>query len=80
MTEKPPVWADWLLTLWVLSVGVFYFGGYFLPAAIGQYTAAASAIYALMLLVSAGFLALRYLRRTDTTNKIRQTEAPKNRK
>ncbi len=64
MTEKPPVWADWLLTVWVLTVGVFYFGGYFLPSAIGRYTASASALYALMLLVSAGFGALQYLSKT----------------
>ena len=61
MTEKPPVWADWLLTVWVLVVGVFYFGGYFLPGAIGRYTAAASAFYALMLLVAAGAAAMQYL-------------------
>ena len=61
MTEKPPVWADWLLTLWVVAVGVFYFGGTFLPEQIGRYTAAASAIYALLLLVSVGAMALRYL-------------------
>ncbi len=61
MTEKPPAWADWLLTLWVLAVGVFYFGGYFLPGVIGRYTASASAFYALMLLVSAGFGAFQYL-------------------
>lgn len=61
MTEKPPVWADWLLTVWVLAVGVFYFGGTFLPEQIGRYTAAASAIYALVLLVSVGTMAFRYL-------------------
>ncbi len=61
MTEKPPVWADWLLTVWVITVGVFYFGGTFLPEQVGRYTAAASAIYALLLLVSVGMRALRYL-------------------
>ena len=61
MTEKPPTWADWLLALWVLAVGVFYFGGYFLPGMIGRYTVSASALYALMLLISAGFGAFRYL-------------------
>ncbi len=59
MTE-PPAWADWLLALWVLAVGVFYFGGYFLPGLIGRYTVSASALYALMLLISAGFGAWRY--------------------
>ena len=31
MTEKPPLWADLLLTLWVLVVAVFFFGVYFVP-------------------------------------------------
>ena len=61
MPEKPSVWADWLLVFWVAAVGVFYFGGTFFPNEIGRYTASASAIYAVMLLVSAGTLALRYL-------------------
>jgi len=64
MSEKPPVWADWLLALWVLVVGVFYFGGYFLPSTIGRYTISASALYALMLLVSAGYGAFQYLSKT----------------
>ena len=61
MSDKPPVWADWLLTVWVITVGVFFFGGTFLPEQIGRYTSAASAIYALLLLVSVGAMALRYL-------------------
>jgi len=65
MTEKPPLWADSLLTLWVLVVAVFYFGGYFLPAQIGIYTQAGAAFYALMLLVSAGTLAWNYLHRAE---------------
>ncbi len=65
MTEKPPFWADILLTLWVLVVAVFFFGGYFLPASIGVYTQAGSALYALMLLVSVGTLAWKYLHRDD---------------
>ena len=68
MTERPPLWADGLLTLWVLVVAVFYFGGYFLPAQIGVYTQAGAAFYALMLLVSAGTLAWNYLHRADTSN------------
>jgi len=63
MTEKPPLWADLLLTLWVISVAVFFFGGYFLPGQIGVYTQAGSACYALMLLVSVGTLAWNYLHR-----------------
>lgn len=61
MTEKPPVWADWLLVVWVAAVGVFYFGGTFLPDQIGRYTVSASAIYALLLLVSVATMAFRYL-------------------
>ena len=68
-TEKPPPWADWLLTLWVVAVGVFYFGGYFLPGLIGRYTVPASALYALMLLISAGCGAFRYLSKPKSTNK-----------
>ena len=63
MTEKPPFWADVLLTLWVIIVAVFFFGGYFLPAQIGSYTQAGSALYALMLLVAVGMLAWKFLRR-----------------
>ena len=72
MTEKPPVWADWLLTIWVIAVGVFYFGGTFLPGQIGRYTAAAAAIYALLLLVSVGAWALRYLSRSKENPEIRK--------
>ena len=68
MTEKPPTWADWLLTVWVLAVGVFYFGGYFLPDLIGRYTASASALYALMLLICAAFGAFRYLSKSKNRN------------
>ena len=61
MTEKPPVWADWLLVFWIVAVAVFYFGGVLLPDQIGRYTAAASVLYALLLLVSVGAMAFRYL-------------------
>jgi len=73
MTEKSPLWADLLLTFWVIVVGVFFFGGYFLPAQIGVYTQAGAGFYALMLLVSAGTLAWNYLHRTDAP----KTEARK---
>ena len=63
MIEKPPLWADLLLTLWVIVVAVFFFGGYFLPAQIGVYTQAGAAFYALMLLVSVCTLAWNYLHR-----------------
>lgn len=65
MTGRPPIWADALLTLWVLVVAVFYFGGYFLPAQIGVYTQAGAAFYALMLLIAAGTLAWNYLHRAE---------------
>ena len=68
MTDKLPPWADWLLTVWIVAVGVFYFGGYFFPVLIGRYTAAASALYALMLLAAVGALAVRFLRRETPKN------------
>ncbi len=70
MNEKPPLWADLLLTAWVLAVALFFFGGYALPAQIGVYTSAGAGLYTLMLLVSVGTLALRYLNRSP--------EEPKN--
>lgn len=66
MTEKPPLWADLLLTLWVLVVAVIYFGGYLLPAQIGVYTPFGAVFYALMLLISIGTLAWNYLHRNET--------------
>lgn len=75
MTEKPPLWADLLLTLWVLVVAVFYFGGYFLPARIGVYTQSGSAFYALMLLASAGTLAWNYLHRADAKSEDAESAA-----
>ena len=63
MTGKPPLWVDLLLTLWVIAIAVFYFGGYFLPAQIGVYTQVGAGIYALMLLISVGTLAWNYLHR-----------------
>ncbi len=65
MIGKPPLWADLLLTFWVIVVAVFYFGGYFLPAQIGVYTQIGAGVYALMLLVSVGMLAWNYLHRPE---------------
>ena len=62
MTDKPPVWADLLLTVWVLVVAVIFFGVYADPH-IGLWTDTASAFYVLMVLVSAVALAVRYLGR-----------------
>lgn len=63
MTGKPPLWADLLLIVWTLTVGVFYFGGYFFPMQIGVYTQSGAALYALVLLISVGTLAWNYLHR-----------------
>lgn len=62
MQDKLPIWADLLLAAWVVVVGFVYYGGYFAPA-IGAFTANASVIYALMLLISVLAIANRYLRR-----------------
>jgi hypothetical protein len=67
MTEKPPVWADLLLTIWIAVVGVIYFGAYFVPEAIGPWTGPASRFYALMLLVAAAVCALRLLARPPSS-------------
>lgn len=75
MTEKPPVWADLLLTLWVVVVALFYFGGYFLPSEIGAYTDRGAKVYALMALVSGGILAARFLGRKDEKRKDEEGQA-----
>ena len=41
MTEKPPLWADLLLTLWVLVVAVIFFGVYFVPPSASRRTRSA---------------------------------------
>ena len=69
MNEKPPAWADILLTVWVLAVALFFFGGFVLPAQIGIYTSAGAGLYALLLLASVGTLALRYLNRSPEKDK-----------
>ncbi len=63
MNEKPAGWADALLTLWVVVVGVIYFGGLFVPA-IGALTGNFAAFYALLVLVSALALAQKFLHPT----------------
>jgi hypothetical protein len=60
-SEKPPLWADLLLTLWVIVVGLLYCGGYFFPA-VGSWTPSGGMFFALMVVVSVLVLALRYLR------------------
>lgn len=66
MSEKPPFWTDCFLILWVIVVGVTYFGGYFVPA-IGALTGNFAAFYAGMVLVSAIVLARRFLQRSTGT-------------
>ena len=63
MTDKPPAWADLLLTIWVLVVAVIFFGVDASPR-IGLWTDTAAAFYVLMVLASAVRLAVTYLRRT----------------
>ncbi len=75
---RPPLWSDLLLTVWVIVVGVVYFGGYFVPT-IGALTPNVSVVYALMVLVSALMLTMRYLRRGGADKKNGNTRT-KNRK
>jgi hypothetical protein len=63
MSPKPPRWTDVLLTIWIVVVGLIYFGGYFVPA-FGVLTGAGAAFYALMVLISALVIARRYLHRS----------------
>ena len=64
MTEKPPLWADLLLTIWVGVVAVIFFG-VFIDPRIGLWTDTASAVYVALVLVAAVVLAVKYLRRHD---------------
>lgn len=80
MNQKPPLWADILLTVWVAAVALFFFGGYALPAQIGVYTSAGAGIYALMLLASVATLALRFLNRSPEAQKPEQDKRTKIRK
>lgn len=61
MTDKPPLWADVLMTLWIFVVGLIYFGGYFRINSVGAWTERASLFYALMLLLSVSITAWRHL-------------------
>lgn len=64
-TEK---WADWLLCVWIGVVGVCFFGVAFWPA-LGNSMQKASVFYAVMVLVSAVTLALKFLRRASSGKK-----------
>ncbi len=72
MTEKPPLGADLLLTLWVLLVAVVFFGPAFVPA-LGLWTDTASAFYVLLVLAAAVALAIKHLRRHDARPETRTT-------
>lgn len=61
-------WADFLLCLWVVVVGVCFFGVALWPA-LGNSTQKASVFYAAMVLVSAVTLALKFLRRASSGKK-----------
>jgi hypothetical protein len=71
MPGKASPWLDLLLTVWVVVVGLTYFGGYFAAqlgplgpplAAVAQY---GFIVYTAMVFVSVLVLALRYLHRHD---------------
>ena len=57
--------ADIALTVWILTVAVIYFGGYFFPNSIGIWTGHAIIVYAVMLLAAVGVLAAKFLAASD---------------
>ena len=57
-------WADWLLALWIVFVGVVYYGGALSPA-IGSLTPRLATVYVLVLTVSVVCGALRLVRKFD---------------
>ncbi|BDI31258.1 hypothetical protein CCAX7_33090 [Capsulimonas corticalis] len=65
MKTSIPLAADIALTVWVVTVAVVYFGGYFAPNSIGIWTGHAIVVYALMLLASVGVLATKFLAASD---------------
>jgi hypothetical protein len=73
--QNSPRAADALLTVWIVTVGVIYFGGYFLPA-LGSLTGAGAAFYAAMLLVSAIVVARRFLHRSSTGKSGKAGQSP----
>ena len=54
-------WADVLTSLWILFVGVIYFGGFFVPV-LGALTMTASKGYAMVLLIAVTTALTRRLR------------------
>ncbi len=78
MQNKTMGWADALLTLWVVVVGLVYFGGLFIPA-VALLTGNFAAFYALMLLAGALALARKFLH-PNHENSPKNTSRTKNRK
>ncbi len=72
MTNTLPRWADVLLAVWVVVVGVISIGGTFVPA-IGALTANAAAFYAIMVLSAVTVQALRVVSRNSERKE--QTES-----
>jgi hypothetical protein len=64
MSQKPPPWADLLLTVWVAVVAAIFFGPIFVPA-VGLWTAPAGLLTLLMVMAAAVTLALRLVPRRD---------------
>jgi hypothetical protein len=71
--EGLPIWADVLLTLWIILVAVIFFvpstapllGAESLARLIGAWTQPASLAYLFMLIAAVLTLALRFLHRHD---------------
>jgi hypothetical protein len=63
MSCKPNPILDVLVSLWVVFVGIVYYGGYWMPRSIGVATGRLSVAYATMILISAAILCVRFLRR-----------------
>ncbi len=78
MDNKLAWWADALLTIWVIVVGIVYFGGLFWPA-VGALTGNFAAFYGVMVLAGALTLAQKFLHPShEATSK--NDLRPKNRK
>ncbi len=63
--------ADIVLALWIVFVGVVYFGGYFFPA-IGLATAQLGKVYAVLLIVAVIVLSWRWLTRAPAQSEASQ--------
>jgi len=52
MPRKPSIIVDLPAALWVLFVGVIFYGGYFWPDTVGMFTGQACVIYLAVLLIA----------------------------